>query len=295
MIKIDYRLFGLNKHEIDLEVAKIHGGDLSALGNVTKKSMEKYKIPGSENYDFRKIGGGVLFTTPHDLGLIDSDDKFRNLFELAMRWDAVVIAHGGLTSAWQTRMDTRTKSKEINDKYNTPGSEEFMKEMQSLRIDLINKYNSSIGKEPDRLRTHLIATTDNYFSDFEREARQSDDPEVKRALAKIDNLWARHPEIKNATEKRDEELRKLYALDKEIGDSWNDENKKKDAWNCQPIKTLNHGYSYSVYTIVDNLIDEGFKKIFICCCNPQGRQLPIHIMQRPGVIINYGDYSRVLL
>ena len=63
-------------------------------------------------------------------------------------------------------------------------------------------------------------------------------------------------------------------------------------WNCQPVATERHEGTWSIVKIIHNLVDEGHKRIFIACCNPDHKELPDSVKRIPGVIINCGLYTR---
>lgn len=65
-------------------------------------------------------------------------------------------------------------------------------------------------------------------------------------------------------------------------------------WKMQPIRSDKSEYYDDMNSFIRRLIKEGYKKILIGACNPGSHKLDKDIMDTPGVVINYSDYSNII-
>lgn len=106
MVQANYKQLGLSEQQMKVYLESLSKGDNSSTqtaGEIYKKireNSEQYEINGGEGYDFRKLGFGCIFGPSGDnelnfTGTDGNKDAMLKLIQSAMRYDAVVVAHGG--------------------------------------------------------------------------------------------------------------------------------------------------------------------------------------------------------
>lgn len=104
MLKINYKELGLTEQQCKIYIDSLQSGNNASvkaageLKQIIRDNSDKYAINGGEGFDFRPLGFGCIFGTSEDLGTVGSDsnkDAMLDLLQKVIRYDAVVLAHGG--------------------------------------------------------------------------------------------------------------------------------------------------------------------------------------------------------
>ena len=110
MVQANYKQLGLSEQQMKAYLESLSKGDNSSTqtaDEIYKKIREnskQYEINGGEGYDFRKLGFGCIFGPSEGMKLNFSGtdgtnkDAMLKLIQSAMRYDAVVVAHGSSVS-----------------------------------------------------------------------------------------------------------------------------------------------------------------------------------------------------
>lgn len=105
MIQSNYKQIGLSEEQAKIYIETLSKGDNSSTAVADeiyakiRENSDQYEINNGEGYDFRKLGFGCIFgPSDGELNFIGTDgnkNAMLNLIQSAMRYDAVVVAHGG--------------------------------------------------------------------------------------------------------------------------------------------------------------------------------------------------------
>ena len=91
MITIDFQFFNIDASQVD---AFISGEkDITSLMREANKDWKKY-MKRKDFYDFRPLGAGVVFLPINSNEF--NEKLIKELFNFSLKWDCVIIAHGGL-------------------------------------------------------------------------------------------------------------------------------------------------------------------------------------------------------
>lgn len=341
MIQANYKQLGMSEQQMKAYLDNLSKGDNSStqaasdIYSKIRENSKQYEINNGEGYDFRKLGFGCIFG-PSDgeklgfFGTDDNKDAMLNLIQSAMRYDAVVVAHG-------SDNEKRTSvSSSLHGMVDENGSDRFSEYLNNT-IDKAEDYISgNISGEfgTDSRRESMIRMNIQYLfrDDFDIDkflemfkSENWSDEDKKYILQKftnisykyvVDTYWKKFMNSMNSSiDKRgyDKETAKKYfeyiendlkmvlvyaffyykLSDKVISEIESITGMKTvdSYWSCQPTKTLNEGPFDDVNDVVRQLIKEGFKKIMIKDCNPGGHKLANDIMKTKGVLINHSDFS----
>jgi len=275
MIKTNYQILGISAQSAEALLRDLNDdNDSDGAVNFIKKVMDnpsilkKFKL-GTNNYDFRSIGGAVLFLSS-DAGIQLSERPSKNL-EKIFRYDAIVVAHGG---------DQGTSYYTAKDIYNAKSKvDEIKKELKDLIDDMKEKLATS-----ERWKEML----DQYGARIDRAKT------VEELDDLIDKMWTliKYDREFDVTKWFTHRLSVLKDLIKSIEDP-KQAMMDKDArnWSCQPIDTLTTLGNERMIDVIRALKKEGFKNIFIGACNPGGFQLPRDLTQDKDFKVHYGTAS----
>lgn len=317
MMKLNYKQLGLTEQEAQTYIDALSKGNnestkaVADIIDLVKENKEKF-INGTI-VDLTQLGFGRIYGTTKDMNTVGSTnnhDAMINLFQRAMRYDAVVLAHGssrshgGLADFKDMYINEIRRRVSINkEKMNWDAVSWLVKRID--RSDILDMTFDLIRKGGHD--NEIIETAKN--SQGPNELYQLALKYTNEHLDYVKNYYrARDEEIKNqyewATKKlTNEELKKaiLDIYDNIItlklicssGDYIHDLiiDKFDKKWTCQPTNTLKAGPFTDVNDLVRELIKEGNKKICIEDCNPGGHKLADDIMKTKGVLINYSSFS----
>lgn len=335
MVQANYKQLGLSEQQMKAYLESLSKGDNSSTqtaDEIYKKIREnskQYEINGGEGYDFRKLGFGCIFGTSERLGLAGTDgsnkDAMLRLIQSAMRYDAVVLAHGG--SGIDNQPLFHKRAKDLSDTFNKDIDSSIRTAMTLYdRVEmLINEEEPNDNYyievlQPRKINYSIIESDDRYFNKLIKDIGVICDYDnmdfgkisniVIKKVDELSELYVRYVTRMLDNEKiRNDESVKYYVkncikhyllkhIKEESGtflknitglkdDKYNDD----IVWTCQPTRTLNGGPFGNVNDVVRQLIKEGFKKIKIQDCNPGHHRLADDIMKTKGVLINHSDFS----
>lgn len=343
MIQSNYKQIGLSEEQAKIYLETLSKGDNSStkaadeIYEKIRNSSEQYEINGGEGYDFRKLGFGCIFgpSGNQKLDFTGTDgtnkDAMLQLIQSAMRYDAVVVSHGG-----SNRKDT-DKAKSL---YNMPNyfddyeeEHDILEPLEDLAFEiLLGGSEEGYSKKIFRIRNSWNyafrnaidgVDQDKYAKIFKSEDwSDKDDKYIRDSFLNIsykyidDNNYLADCEksISQSLEKQgydDDTIKKyLKASNKDMQKIlrirfistifrstivdimlYTKVQGTESYWDCQPTRTLNGGPFGDVNELVRQLIKEGFKKIKIEDCNPGHHKLADDIMKTKGVLINHSDFS----
>lgn len=336
MIQSNYKQIGLSEQQAKVYLETLSKGDNSstkAADEIYAKirdNSEQYEINGGNGYDFRKLGFGCIFGPSYGkLKFAGTDGTNKgamlNLIQSTMRYDAVIIAHGG-NEKKSDNDDLKKKRDGFEYKINYIAHD--------YERDVINGYYDMMDKVRAEVEDDDFDTS--FFGDLMgRDKIKYEAIDIRQyhkklienigGIFSIDNLDI--DKMVNTIEEKTKELSKKYTKDmlydyisdtqaleidtvieyaenavvSAILNKINRESKtyfnafigykEEYVWTCQPTKTLNGGPFIEVNDLVRQLIKEGFKKILIKDCNPGHHRLADDIMKTKGVLINHSDFS----
>lgn len=343
MIQSNYKQIGLSEEQAKIYLETLSKGDNSStkaadeIYEKIRNNSEQYEINGGEGYDFRKLGFGCIFgpSGNQKLDFTGTDgtnkDAMLQLIQSAMRYDAVVVSHGG-----SNRKDT-DKAKSL---YNMPNyfddyeeEHDILEPLEDLAFEiLLGGSEEGYSKKIFRIRNSWNyafrnaidgVDQDKYAKIFKSEDwSDKDDKYIRDSFLNIsykyidDNNYLADCEksISQSLEKQgydDDTIKKyLKAANKDMQKIlrirfistifrstivdimlYTKVQGTESYWDCQPTRTLNGGPFGDVNELVRQLIKEGFKKIKIEDCNPGHHKLADDIMKTKGVLINHSDFS----
>lgn len=241
------------------------------------KTLEKFKIKNSSNYDFRSIGGAVCFFS--DDPSIQFSYYPSKKMSLIFDYDAIVMAHGYYVDAGIHELIS-SKDSILNEIYT---------DIEKLKS--FSKKNSEILKYTDRLYKNLKAISNlpnkislskivdmreqiefqlEYFIDTYNLNKKSIEC-LYRILDNIDFLYSNIKAKSNP----------LQAV----------KDGKAYKWYIQPIDTLTTKNNIRVIDVIRTLKKEGFKNIYVGACNPGSILLPADIKIDRKFKVTYGTAS----
>lgn len=341
MLKKNYKVFGLSEEQAKIYIDNLKSGDnksTKAAGEVLqliKKNGDKFLTNNGQSVDLRSLGFGVILgpSEGYELGFLGTDwtnkDAMLNLVQSAIRYDAVLIAHGSNDvknddSETNSILDALKKA----DKLIHKDHQMVLKKVESLSKDdrqdiytLTNIYKQICTNdymlEIDGIDTAVLNGIDDAASQKDKVSA------FKSLILKVTNKFYNEDDFKDGAiqlyknsgygQETIDEILKVYNTRKDIiiaitkmtfiemlisivkGTIIEQDDKFKGDvelyWSCQPTRTLKAGPFEDVNELVRQLIKEGYKKILIKDCNPGGHQLAEDIMKTKGVIINHSDFS----
>ena len=334
MLQQNYKILGITEKEASLLAERISSGDadeekagIVAVKDIIENKAEQFHK--KDMYDLRPIGGGCIFYTSQDLGVIKADTVFRRMIQLAMTHDAVVVAHGsnqtkkGLAEKvlatqiiapnfkktyHKAKLNAITQQlmrfsfdKSADEEYQdyvraskkAKWSAEKLTEFQNTVVSAQKALKAAIDAGDEALIQSIISANENVNQKLEKMVETSE-----RAIAEYKEL---EDQIKHGEKFTLSEYITAFeainsaddAINKAL-DKYNEVLRKyKDStyWGCQPVKTLKGGPFTDMNKLVAQLIKEGFKNIYIMSCNPGSHELDPKILATPGVKIHHAVHS----
>lgn len=141
MIKNNYRSLGLSEEQAEIYISSLKSGGNDSVKTaedvkkLIRENSDKYKINNGDGFDFRPLGFGVILgpSNGYKLNFVGTDgtnqDAMLNLLQQAMRYDVVVVAHGGdniSDDKYKKSEDDLNKVNEYKDNYlNHFGNNEY--------------------------------------------------------------------------------------------------------------------------------------------------------------------------
>lgn len=297
MLKQNYAMLNLSKAEAkalmdDLADNSKNHEAIAKIRDFLRdpKLLQKFKL-GEHNYDFRSIGGGVLFLSKNDdIQFCEHPSKNLNLI---FKYDAIVNAHGSqMTDEYGNPTDaTASTAKKIKE------NRELAKRLQNHIRSIIRIIG--LSRDTSRQFGHIVSE----LRDIDNSMNSLDSMDDANLLYMMRHTRVLLVDLHNNSnvfsEKGKQELLKSIDSCYKIYQLINAEKDLKQAirdgqaanWTMEPISTLSKSNLSRTVDIVRALKEEGFKKVFIGSCNPGGFTLPKDLTQDKDFKVYYGTTS----
>lgn len=230
MIQENYQILGF-----DEQVAKYLSEELESSDQSRRQRsiamvrdqlyVNSDKFKKGEYYDLRSIGGGCIFYAEGSMGVIAKDTYFDRMAQYALKYDAVVVAHGSNeTSSIMGKIELNRVIKRITDLSESVEKEveKLAKAEMSINKDIIEPFkNTSVlikGNELNREEEKLRSANDNLKSikaklnamtkKAEAAAKSGDDETVDKIMNEFKQVKA---EMNNQISKLDSALKTVNA------------------------------------------------------------------------------------
>lgn len=180
MIQANYKQLGLSEQQMKVYLDSLSKGDNSStkttdeIYNKIRENSEQYEINGGEGYDFRKLGFGCIFGPSNGIELKfagtdgSNKDAMLSLIQSVMRYDAVVVDHGGENkksyegidpeelqdAIWEEIKKLDDKSGEIRDFIANPVKEEIL---YRLHMDDNDNITSAFNKAAEYIINNITS------------------------------------------------------------------------------------------------------------------------------------------
>ena len=127
MLKLNYAILGISFEESNKIVERLRNGDETAISKVDEivnNNREKFTKEllvngfGKHHYlDFSSIGGGICFYSHADLGMLKPlmVDNISRFFNIALRYDYIIMGHGGKGASREERDELSRRNREYSD------------------------------------------------------------------------------------------------------------------------------------------------------------------------------------
>lgn len=304
MLKTNYTALGISEAEAAGLISELADDNTNhqAIGKIKEflqdpKKLEKFKL-GKNNYDFRPIGGGVLFLS-EDPSIQFSQHPSKNLARI-FQYDAIVVGHGNYeensasASAKDIKAGMGPVRKELIDSISdmrkliksTFEDNEFAQEL--LKDEATKKNIEEFFSELDDLEKVAKDLTKEDI-DIKDLARGCND--VKASLVKITKRGPTPDELKAITRAYNATsaiVNRAIAI-KDPKQAMKDGSSTE--WSVQPIDTLTTSDNSRMIDILNALKKEGFKNVFIGACNPGNVSLPKYIKDDKEFKVSMGSAS----
>jgi len=294
MLKQNYALFDLSKAEAESLINDLDDDDKNheATAKIRDflrdpKLLQKFK--SGNNYDFRPIGGAVLFLSEND-DIQFCEHPSKNL-SLIFKYDAIVNAHGSTSKDAYGEPSDNASYTARSIKYDIELIEKFSTYVLNFLKELSNKIPGSADLPYTK---ELISVCNslknaNSMEDYKLHELKT---RARELLVEIYNKYKLTEYGRNEFKKRLVECDKIYNV---IGSRKDPKKAMKDGaasnWTMEPISTLTKSNLVKAVDIVRALKEEGFKNVFIGSCNPGGWTLPKDLTQDKNFKVTYGSQS----
>ena len=341
MLRKNYKVLGLSEEQAKIYIDSLSSGtndSVKAAGDILKlikSNGDKFLTNNGQSVDLSSLGFGVILgpSAGYELGFAGTDmtneDAMLNLVQTAMRYDVVVVAHGGSEKNFVDDKRASLALPAIRQAmtYVLENKDKYVKMLRKLDEDekihvsqLANSAAMVCIPQSAQSKTAAYITKEllkiNTIGMLRSKGNDNLSKEYISSALKGVNKFFDYDLLKEEIDSKiddEEEAAKFHKLLMsrkniiELIAKWNyahqflssfyqtqtsaAKGKSVDFWYCQPTRTLNAGPFDEVNELVRQLIKEGYKKIFIKDCNPGGHKLADDIMNTKGVLINHSDFS----
>lgn len=290
MLKTNAKLLGLTETAAEMIAGRMEqDGDIGRQNiklvkeNLTKLLDDK-KYKKSHYYDYRPIGAGCLiFSDVSDEALVRFFSVKQNkdmVLQRLLHYDVVVLGHGGsatkgdlslvkIIDNYNAKLDRLEKDAAENPEF---------KRVYIKTISLINRVISKLQLLSNGRGNNCIG--DDVY-----------DKMVKFYIGIADKTLKCNEKFVK-TENVDEYMSDYKQLVKDYTDAIKTDNAA--FWTIQPTYSTQAGPFTDVTKLVDQLVKEGFKKIFLGCCNPGHHKLPKRIADSKDIQVAMGNNSVII-
>jgi len=297
MLRTNYQILGISSEEAESLTkglshsdSKISGSNIKMIKELIIKNEKKFK-PRPDMVDLRSLGFGVAFITNEDLRDVERYGKIDRLIHLLMRYDCVVLGHGSdHSSEWTDKVvQHQDHVKNLNKEYSNVD-----KQIKMMKKQLEKQYDNDTFKRLLSSGDSVLERIINYDHEDDHgkkfilnwyHIKESDIPKFKDAAKDILDYNKNIKELEDKRTERVKDMESIQDKEKEI----NSEEEKNRKWGIQNIKTEHGGPYTDINELCEQLIKEGFKKIFLMSCNPGHYKLSNDVLKHKGVIIHNAE------
>ena len=326
MLHSNYKMLGLSEEQAKVYIDNLTSGtndSVKAAGEVKdliKANSDKFMTNNGESIDLTPLGYGVILgpTKGYELNLVGTDgtnkDGMLSLIQQAMRYDAVVIAHGGDNSRLSNTHISLTEWEDVIEMLRYEAKKSKTKTLNKISetenipvsdLSILDIHTQMTEKVSEYIKNETIKIVSNAKNAGDT-ADKLDEFIFNLAIKVVSNADFVKRKIKEASIKANkEELVLLKKYVQECITIMSDnlfmsmlkvayssiKHNVENYWLCQPTKTLQAGPFEDVNELVRQLIKEGYKKIIINDCNPGGHKIADDIMKTKGILITHSDFS----
>lgn len=284
MLKTNGQLLGLNEQQIDALIKGLSNDETSGktvgeIKEIILKNRDKFIKQDNTVLDMRSLGAGVYVGAGDDMDhFLSSDDKIKTVIQQCLTYDLVLNAHGISQNIFDLA--------KIDPEYETM-LKDITKELKMLlpKIGRLGVYLKEGNKTKylDKLASAIIEIIyDNEGSPMPYDEFRN---EIDDTLGFLDNNTLR--KFDNNYEEDIEQLNKrLYLLYKKYAAKNRTPYELKKKWQFQ-IRYLDGKVYNNVKDVIKMAKTNGFNKILINSCNPQGLDLPKDLTKN----VTFGKHS----
>lgn len=301
MLRMNYQIFNISEAEAlslidDLDDDSKNNKAIGKIKEFLKdpSTLEKFKIKGTSNFDFRSIGGGVLFMSD-DATIQFAKHPSKNL-HLIFKHDAIVCGHGGYMkdiSSGEGAFDSIKKT--IT---GTNLSIVNLKKYLNVINNNSNMFSNGYGNAIEKLIDNCAKLSKEKSIERVNDRLQY----ILKMIGVIAQKYGRDLAIKSIDHGLQNGVQILTDVEKgcrtisnAVKRSYDPKTAKKNGstsdWICQKIDTLNASNLTSTIDIIRQLKKEGFKNVFIGNCNPGSVDIPNDIRQDKNFTVAFGKHS----
>ena len=290
MLKTNAKLLGLTETAAEMIAGSMEqDGDIGRQNiKLVKENLAKLlddkKYKKSHYYDYRPIGAGCLiFSDVSDQLLMKFFSIKENkdmVLQRLLHYDVVVLGHGGSLTGGDLALE-----KIIN---------EYTAKIQRLEADAADnpKFNryylqtlTLVNRVIAKLKQLSDSRTNNYIGPDECDKLVKFYTGIADKTLKCNEKFVKS---ENVNEYKSE----YKQLVKEYTNAIKTDNNL--FWYIQPTYSTQAGPFTDVTKLVDQLVKEGFKKIFLGCCNPGHHKLPKRIADSKDIQVAMGNNSVII-
>ena len=284
ILKTNGQLLGLNEQQIDALIKGLSNDETSGktvgeIKEIILKNRDKFIKQDNTVLDMRSLGAGVYVGAGDDMDhFLSNDDKIKTVIQQCLTYDLVLNAHGASENIFDlAKIDTEKETMIKN----------ITKEIKMLlpklcRLGVYFKEGNK-AKYLDKLASAIIKIIyDNEGSPMPYDEFRN---EIDDTLGFLDNNTLR--KFDNKYEEDIEQLNKrLYILYKKYAVKNRTPFDFKKKWQFQ-IRYLDGKVYNNVKDVIKMAKTNGFNKILINSCNPQGLDLPKDLIKN----VTFGKHS----
>lgn len=309
MLKMNYTALNISEAEATQLIEGLQSDETNAetIGKIKEflKDPDKLsKFKSGNNYDFRSIGGGVVFLS-NDASIQFSQHPSKRLADI-FKYDAIVVGHGAYNDEYEVPTAKSIRDNNPSDIY------EKIKSATANFIQILKGISAHNGfpEESKDTLNNIISQANQVSDTFNSDQMEKDIKErkydgVKTAILSFTKILESC--VKLAYSIEDEDIQETLSdtvfefaagLDEALNGIRNYQDPKqafKDGtarkWVVQPIDTLTTSDNNTIIDVLRALKREGFKHVYVGACNPGDVSLPTDIRNDKDFVVEMGRAS----
>ena len=268
MIIINYNIFDISSKEALRISNQLGNNDFSGIRKIFYDNFEKFHDPNRNQVDLRELGLGILCYSKGIAGigggknffeLYNRTDISDRLLTLLYKYDIVIDSHGS------------HEFSNLGDMYREANAVSNQQRMicEKLYQKQFDFYENDLGISKQQL------------------LNMAPEEEVDRIIEYRESLGMKYLDIFTFSEFKDDinKNKKSFGLQNSHIESKVFEIERSARWKCQPIITP-AGYEFNdIEFLIYELMQEGFKNIFITSCNTRRIVLNNEIRKSSKVLV----------